>query len=213
MNQGELGVDCGGPCNRVCENQVKALKVFWARPVKVREGVYDVLAQVENKNLNYGIKEADYKVLVFDDQNSPIAEKKGKTFVNPNEKFILFETGLKTGELTAKKAFLIFEEGQVWEKAKEIPRNIFIERKEFVNTPRPRLHLKVSNRSLEEVREIEVVASLSDLNQTALGGSSTLIKRLKGGETVDVYLTWPQAFEVEPSLFDTYWRVNTFESQ
>lgn len=212
QNQGEVGVDCGGPCARVCTAQTYPMKVYWARPVPVRPGSYDVAALVENRNLDVGVRSAGYTIQLFDRQNNLVATKHGSTFINPQEKFLLFASNLAVGQNIIKTAFLTFDSNLAWEKAKLVPRNIYIERREFINKPYPRLHLRITNSSLNPINNIEVVSVLSDLNQTALGSSSTIIGQLKGGETKDVYMTWPEPFAITPSSFDTYWRVDTFGS-
>ena len=56
QNGGESGIDCGGPCVKLCLSQVNDLKVIWQRAFKVTSGAYDVLAYVTNQNYDAGIK-------------------------------------------------------------------------------------------------------------------------------------------------------------
>ncbi len=210
QNQAELGVDCGGVCVLACSSQVRPLKISWTRPLKVSDGWYDLVAQVENLNPTLGNRDLPYTLSVYDADNVLITKRSGSTFINPNEIFLLFESRVETGAREAKKVFLEFPTSTPWEKVSPVEKDIYTERREFINEPKPLLHISVGNNSLRSYSNIEVVTVLSDVNNNAFAASKTIVDRLEPNTRQETYFTWPHSFLAEPSYIDSYWRVNTF---
>jgi hypothetical protein len=211
-NQGEEGIDCGGPCARVCHHTALPLKIYWTRTFKLADGQYDVAALVENENQSLGVKKITYTFRLFDVDNVELVKREGETFVNPGEKFIIFESNIKSDlAYSAVKAFLEIEEYPIWEKISSVPRIISIERISFLNEPYPILRLKVKNDSFDNYKEIKINTILSDINQNAFAASSTFVDSLLAGESQEIFMTWPDSFIIEPSYIDNYWRINAFD--
>lgn len=212
QNQDEEGVDCGGPCARVCQSVAIPLKVYWTRVFPLGNGLYDVAALVENENQNLGVKSLAYTFKLFDSNSVEVAKREGKTFVNPGEKFVVFESNVESSlAYPATKAFVEIEEYPIWEKVAAVPRIISIERLSFSNLPYPVLRLKVKNDSFDNYKDIKVNTVLSDINQNAFAASATFVDSLLAGESEEVFMTWPSSFESEPSYTDNYWRINAFD--
>ncbi len=209
-NQTETGIDCGGSCAVACPAEVSPLKIYWARPLKVNDGWYDVAALVENENQNFGIRKAPYTLYLYGKDHVLLAKRFGETFVNPAEKFIIFASRLSTGAGIAEQAFIEFDKNLVWEKAQAVPKVISIERKSFTNTPKPRLQIRVTNLTLDPISDLRISTVLSDNNNNALASSATFVDKLKAQETKEIFLTWPVSLPVEPSFFELYWRLNSF---
>ena len=211
-NQGEEDVDCGGPCALVCKKNALPLKTYWARVFGLKDNLYDAAALVENENPNLGVKNLQYEFQLFDSNNVLLVKRKGETFVNPGEKFVIFESNIESSQTyQATKAFIEIQESPAWEKTPTVPRVISIERIGFNNEPFPTLHLNVKNNSFDNYRQIKISSVLSDQNQNAFAASATFIDELLAGEKKEVFLTWPKSFEVEPSYVDNFWRINSFD--
>ena len=86
-NQGELGIDCGGPCSLLCKAHALDPIVRWQRAFKVKDGVYNALAYVENPNLDSGVRKISYRFKLYDSGNLLIYERQGSTFIPPKKIF------------------------------------------------------------------------------------------------------------------------------
>lgn len=210
QNQDEEGVDCGGPCQLACVQSVIPLKTYWTRPLKTADGVFDVASLVENQNQDLGIRKLFYTIYFYDGDNVLITTREGETFVNPGEKFLLFESNIKTGVRDIKKTFIEFSRDIQWEKATLVQPVVSVERKEFVNEEKPRLRLRVVNTSLDRLRDVKIMVVMSDNYGNAFAASSSFVDSLAVGESKDVFLTWPKQFLNSPSYIDSYWRLNGF---
>lgn len=209
-NQNELGVDCGGICTKACAEQIKPLKIYWARPLLVTRGWYDLVAQVENLNVDFGVRDVPYTFYLYDADNVLITKKTGTTFVNAGERFLIFNSRVETGEKEIKKAFLEFSPDLAWERAKSLSKDISLERKNYTNTPKPSLRLVAHNDGLQTIKDIQILTVLSDINSNAFAASATVIDKLEPSSQKDAYFTWPTPFVDDPVTVDSYWRINTF---
>lgn len=211
QNQDEVGVDCGGSCTLACSSQIERVKILWAKPFEISKGYYDFAAMIENQNPNFGVKKIKYTIRFVDDKNILIVDKTGETFLNPKEKFIIFATGIYTGERVAKKAFIQFEDNPIWVRVdKQVP-EIYITEKVFDNNGSPRLKATVSNNTLLDLTNVQFNVILSDSEQVSFAASATALNSLARQTSQDIYFTWPVSFPVPPSSIDIYPRINVFE--
>ncbi|MBI3632460.1 MAG: hypothetical protein HY225_03360 [Candidatus Vogelbacteria bacterium] len=210
QNQGELGVDCGGPCSRVCAVEVSPLIKDWARTFKVEGGKYDVAALIENPNFNLGLKKLDYKFTLFDSENVPITDKSGSVFVNARDKFVIFETGLDTGKRIPLKAIVEFSQDLTWTrvdpKANKPP--IIVQNQVLTNGQMPRLVAELINDSVFDLSDIIITAVIYDSDNNAVAVSQTFVNGIQKGRSSDIFFTWPNPFLGDHQTFEIYPRVN-----
>lgn len=207
QNQGEENIDCGGPCE-ACLGEIRNLIVVWSKEFKLEGGEYEAAALVKNPNLFLGAPSLKYRFKIYGDNNILIAVREGETFINPGEQYVIFESGIDTGERVPKSAFIELEENPEWERIeKEIPQ-IVVSGKEFFNEPYPRLMVDISNKSVFPVSDISAVAVLYDGDGNAKAVSSTKIKSIEGDSSRRIVFTWPSPFPEEYSSSDVFLRTN-----
>lgn len=204
QNQDELGVDCGGICQRVCPSEIAPLRIIWSRIFKVDEGKYDTATFIVNPNPRHGAKEINYVVRIFDKDNLLITSKKGQVFMNPKEDLLILDTRLNVGLRTPTHALFEFDGAPVWQRiTTELPA-VVTATKVFTTAPLPHLTAMVSNNSLVDLSNVEVSAVLSDDEQNAIAVSSTLIDHLDHGSAQEIIFTWPKPLAATPAFFNLY---------
>jgi len=103
QNQGEGGLDCGGPCAISCERlTIKDVEVQWAQAIELKDGHYDLAARIINPNPNYGLSLIRYTFRAFDEAGASLLEQKGKDFILPGESKYLIEGNLELSAVPAK---------------------------------------------------------------------------------------------------------------
>lgn len=82
QNQGEEGVDCGGPC-LPCE--ITALNLIQEKPrlIIYPDNSLDIIAKITNPSQNYGLKKFKYKITLKG--NEVKSEVTGESFIMPLE--------------------------------------------------------------------------------------------------------------------------------
>lgn len=188
----ERGVDCGGTCTRICSADTLAPKVLWTRAFRNTKGLYNVVAYVENRNLNVGAPELHYTVKLYDN-NGLIVEKKNVTVLPPDSVYPIFEGRIETGERVPTQAHLELEKDTLWLPATLGREQFSVKARELISADtKPRLTATLENTALDEARDVEVIATIFDARGVALNASRTVIPILRGRATEDVVFTWQE---------------------
>jgi len=214
QNGDELGVDCGGSCEALCQSQAREMIVHWSRAFKSGDGMVDALAYVENPNILAGTENVIYRFKLYDENNILITEKFGKTFVLPSEQIAIFEPALRTGERVYKYAFFEFAPDIQWVRVKEGTKasELAISEQNITGLEmKPKLTAVISNNSITPVYNVEIVAIIYDIDDNAIAVSATLVDEITkyGGKTIS--FSWRKPFESIPARIDIIPRINTFK--
>ncbi|HEY4486749.1 MAG TPA: hypothetical protein VJB70_03385 [Candidatus Paceibacterota bacterium] len=214
QNGNELGIDCGGACAKLCESQVSGLLVHWSRFAKARDGAYDVAAFVQNPNAMGGAENVSYIFKLYDKDNLLIAERRGKTYINPNEQFALFEGAIETGARIPARAFFEFIEVPRWVDISFRKPDLFVTKKQLVmNGVKPEVRATLENRSLSDFEDIILTSFLVDDNENVVGISKTELGLVKQSSARDVTFLFPEPLAKTPARVDVFFRVNLVSAQ
>ncbi len=92
QNQGESGVDCGGPCVPCGIAQAQNLRIGNVFVFRAGEGV-GIAAEVINPNVSFGVPLFSYRVLLKDSAGNEVKALDGTSFVYPGAlKYIVVPT-------------------------------------------------------------------------------------------------------------------------
>ena len=172
--------------------QSKDLVILWSRVFSVREGIVDAAAFIENPNANLRSPEFSYSIKLYDANNILVSVRDGKTFINPGERFLIFEHTIAVQNRLPSRAIVTVRE-VAWEKAATEPvlplRILRTDR--LLEDEVPHLLAVVANQSNEPVGGIEASAVLWSASDEVLGVSQTIIDGFAGGEEKSLVFTWP----------------------
>lgn len=192
QNGEERGIDCGGACTRICALDVQEPKVRWAQSFRVRDGQYNAVAYIENRNIDVAAPEIKYTFTLYDNEGL-IAEKTGTTVLPPDSVYPIFVGPIQTGDRVPTQTFMEFEAPEVWRPA-SAGRDQFsvVDRNLTGAGASPRLDATILNSALTEAREVEVVATIFDSRGNALTSSRTFVENFAPQSEQDVVFTWPE---------------------
>jgi len=214
LNGQETGVDCGGECTRVCVEEVRNLVVWWERPFKVTEGVYNTVAYIENQNLYSGIQELNYEFRLYDKDNILVAEPRtGTTFVEPNKRSAVFESGIVTGEEEAYTVFFHINSAQEYTRsAQEYSYSLFkISEPVLTNQQTaPKLSATLRNESFLNFEDVPVTVILYNQEDNAIAASQTFIDQIDQGTEQSIFYSWPEPFDDPISRIEIIPRINPY---
>lgn len=195
MNQNELGVDCGGSCTLLCNSQYVPLNVLWSRFSKIDDGLYNVLAYVENPNINAGASNLDYVFKLYDKQGLLLKERRGRTFAPANKVMAIFETEIATGNLIPDRVEFSFATQAVWLKQDSVESALSVSQTIMsrVDTA-PRLTFTLQNKTIKDIKQIEAIGIVYNADGNTVAFSKTIVDNLLGREIREVNLNWPKPF-------------------
>ncbi|MEK9166369.1 MAG: hypothetical protein AAB846_01395 [Patescibacteria group bacterium] len=208
QNQQEEGVDCGGPCVP-CARNAKEPVILWTRFFPLTPGHFEAASLVENVNPNFGAKSAAYRRRLYDAKNILIASKEGKTFINPGERFVIYEPDIAVFKRVPVRAALEFSP-VLWAPPDRDKPQLLVTEKEFQNDPVGKVRLKLRNEGLFAIENIEIAAVLLDAGGNAAGTSVSRVSRLEGEKELELFFTWRAPFEEPPERVEIFWRINRF---
>jgi len=208
MNQGETAPDRGGPCVLLDERYLSPYGVLWARSFKVRDGLYNAVAYIENPNEGAGVAQVNYRFRLFDDKNVLVADREGTTFIMPGGVTPVFSTAIPTGNREATHAFFNFTSGMQWQKTADTAKAVLVANKKIEDVgTMPRLSADVKNTTVSPMRELSFIAAVFDPQGNAFASSATVVPFLGPGDTTKIVFTWPQAFPQQVGRVDVIPRV------
>ena len=195
QNQAELGVDCGGPCELLCDNQYAPLNVLWSRFFKVTDGVYNVLAYVENPNLNAGVTNLNYVFKLYDKKGVLLKERFGTTFVPANRVTAIFEPELLVGNLIPQRVEFIFLNQAVWLKQDSQENGLSVTQSVISREDTaPRLSAVLTNKTINQIKKIEAVGIVYNADSNTIAFSRTVIDSLDAKASTNINFNWPKPF-------------------
>lgn len=212
-NQGELDVDCGGPCPPCELRNPEPIAVFWARAVPVRANTYDVAALIQNQNEVLASAKIEYEFSLFD-ALTQVARKTGETFILPQERVHVIATNLVTSRNAVRVEFLV--RNVEWRVFREGHPNFVVERRDYrVRDADGRLESVVEaviqNRSPFDFREVGVHVLVLDREGNLLGANSVTLERFLAGERRTVTSLWPGELKGDVATIVVQPRVNVFD--
>lgn len=196
-NQGEEKADCGGPCAPCLENLSEPV-VLWTRLFKLADGLYEVVALIENTHNFAASDRFFYRMKIYNDENILIGLKEGETFINPNEKFLVLDPTFATGQQIPTRALVEFDAVK-WRYGEYTPPNVVVVSRDFSFEVQPRLNATLRNNDIFAVDNIQVAAVLSDEDGKVVGASLTNIDKIEGQSDKTISFSWPKtAPDVDP---------------
>lgn len=195
QNQGELGVDCSGPCPRLCSASVLPPIVHWQRFFEIVPTVYSAVARIENPNLMAGASDASYSFKFFDDKGVQLEERTGTTHIPPRKTFAIFEHSINILGRVPTKVLFEFTSEPEW-NANFPPEPIIpVARRELTDTDTtPRVIVTISNPFVYPLPKLEVTALIFDIDGNAIAASQTFIDGIPKGASAQATFTWPRPF-------------------
>lgn len=212
-NQGELEVDCGGPCVPCELKNPRAVEIFWARAVPVRENIYDVAAFIHNPNIVLASDKVIYEFNLFDEFGL-VASVKGKTFIVAQERTHIIEANAVTSRQPTRVEFRVKE---VKWQLKETPLpNIIVERRDYKvmenqGIKQSLVEASIQNRANLDFSKVEVNFLVFDKDGNLVGANKTVVDNLAAGSRKTVKSLWPGLLRGEAATVEIEPRVNIFD--
>jgi hypothetical protein len=203
QNSNETGIDCGGNCELLCTEETLSPTVFWERYFKVKDGVYNVIAYVENQNPGAGVLDAPYTFKLYNREGVAIAEKTGSVRLYPRSITPIIENNLLTYKQIPDRISFEFAEDLVFSKEEPLKQEILIKNENyFSDSGTPKVTATVENITLNTVNDIKIVVLLYDSFDNVIATSSTFIDKILVDSEKGVTFTWPVSFEKEVSRIE-----------
>ncbi|MDO8492698.1 MAG: FxLYD domain-containing protein [bacterium] len=203
-NQGELGVDCGLPCQKVCPFEADKVAVLWVRSFEVAPGVYSAVAYLSNPNAYFEAKNVPYTMKVYDNQNILLAEHSGKINIPAKSTLPVFVGGINVGKLKVQQASFELKGELDWQRTDKGTPKINVSSPIVTTEGTPKVTVTIKNNTDGLLKNMRVVAIVFDGEGNAIAASNTVIDKLAKNESTDVSFTWLLPFSSSVSRVEVY---------
>ena len=198
-NSDETGVDCGGSYQLLCTAESLPLIIKGDPQVlEVKEGVFEVVALVDNPSIDAEIYRAKYFIRLYSAKSiAPTRVIEGETFVPKGVKFAIFEGPFTTsdGAIPIKATIEWREDSLAWKKNNSpIPILKVISKMVSKEDTIPRLDAVIENASLKNVSNIDAISLVYNDKGTIFAASKTFIDSLAVGANAPIVFSWPEPF-------------------
>lgn len=200
-NGREEGVDCGGTCSLICKRQAFEPVILWQRAFKTDSDKYNLIAYVENANLNAFAKDTKYTFKLYDNDNILIKEVKGHISIPPRSVLPITEISVTSSKEVSRVGFGF--DNVLWQKESGYDPLIVISNEKITNQDiAPRISATLQNIIFKDIRDIKVVVIVYDSEDNAIGVSSTLVNGIAKDSSTEVVFTWAKPFDKDPARFE-----------
>ncbi|MBY0294345.1 hypothetical protein K2Q08_03375 [Patescibacteria group bacterium] len=200
-NGGEMGVDCGGACSLLCQDQTREPSVAWTRSFLTLpaasstsengSNIYTAAAYIQNTNLGAGARNVAYTFQLFDAKNQLIVERSGVTSLPPLPVIPIIETNISAGTRTIARTLFAFSALPAWRSISPDSLPPVGVSHQVLASDGSRLSLTLDNNTVEDVSNISVAAVLFDASGVALAASKSVIGSIPRKTSQPVTFTWP----------------------
>ena len=216
QNQNEQGVDCGGICALACKKEPRypTISVIRADIFSVQERTYDAIAEVENKNTDFGAVSFSYEFNLRTASGAVIFSRHGTSYILPRERKFIIEQRLEATEPAASVTLAVFDEQ--WVELTDFPRLTLVMRDRMVQALTPGAYQSgtkasgvVVNRTGLDVARVDLIIIVRNADGAIIGVGATDVRTFKDGEQRAFEVRWPhiRAEEIERADFEAYTNV------
>ncbi len=193
QNQGETGIDCGGPCTRFCVHEVSQPVVDWTKSFRIFENRYNVVSYVINNNESAGTPEQEYTFIFYDKDDQVIREVSGSVALPPDSIVPIFEGAVDMLNRELARTELVLHPAELWLPVTDSLSKLDIRYRgiDEDTDSRPRLDAVIENTTFDPIENVDVVAVIYDAIGTPLTASRTVVNRLEALQFQDIFFTWP----------------------
>lgn len=213
QNQGEEGIDCGGPCLS-CE--IKTLAPIQVLQTKVINNTQtqnaDLFAEIKNINLSWGIKNFQYNFILFDDQGNIVKIVPGSSYILPGEIKYLIETDVSVASFVSRVELKLGNAPSAWVKSPNLNgyalpvRSVTFRTSKSYRQPgvgviKPPeygfavLSGLVKNDTAFMWPIVDIYGALYDVSGKLINFSRTQVRTLQSGEERFFIILWPKEFD------------------
>lgn len=203
QNQGETGMDCGGPCT-ACEEipQAQNLQITEKKIVSGEAGKYDLLVKIKNPNSQLGVSKFEYSFNLVDSAGKIIVQNPGSSFILPGQTKYILAFNLSPQENPDSLDFSIssFE----WSKFTQFKEpDIIVNAKNFNlsgggETGYANLEAKLKNQSGYDFHKISAYAVIRNGSGDPIALNQTNFNDVLSGEEREMHFNWNNSFPVNP---------------
>lgn len=212
-NGQESGIDCGGVCALRCSQEVVQLTALWSKAIPLGNSMYDLVALINNSNIDNASRIIGYTFTIYDDQGLVSDTFSGSSTAPLDGKFpvIIQNVSLKNApsNVTVKLSdgpHYIVQESPTSPTIKVLNRNY----EESGNISR--VNVVLMNTKRIEINNLPIRVLLYDEKDNVYAVGQTIVPYLAKEGLQQAIFTWDAPLPFAPTRIGVYPIFNPFEA-
>lgn len=205
QNQGEAGIDCGGPCSFLCIDQQRSPTVLFTKAISNGAGRTDVVASVENVNATSVAKNVPYTVTLYGPGQIFVQQVTGVLDLPPSSTIPIFIPGISTGNQKITNVFLTIDPSVLkWFTMTNAMSTIPVIKNTTLGgtATAPRIDAVLSNANITLLENVRVVVLVHNSQGEVIAASETIVPNIPAQGQASATFTWNNAFIDVPATIE-----------
>jgi len=204
QNQGEAGIDCGGPCAYLCSAELQPPTILFTKAIHNGTGRTSVIASIENKNVAAAAKDVPYRVRLYGAGRTLIQETTGLFDLPPGGVVPIFIPGIVSEKQVVVGAFLDITASPQWYPMTTDPRIVprVSSTKQGGTVDAPRIEAVLVNPSTTMIANVLTIVLVRDEKGDIIAASRTIVPAISSGRQATATFTWNSAFPGTPASIE-----------
>lgn len=204
QNEGEQGIDCGGPCPKPCTADLPPLSAGTPVMFTASPGSVTLIAQVADPNSGYGAATFDYTFNVYDATGGLLASFPYASFIYPDQSKYVTAVNVSLPTTTAAaNANIMIASGTQWVASStmgSVPQFTFQNLvTQEVSSDTVAASANLVNGQQIPFAQVFIVAIFKNANGTPVGVSQTEVDNVSAGGSVPVSVLYPAVPGIDAS--------------
>lgn len=212
QNGYESGIDCGGVCALRCTDEITPLSVLWAKAIRSSKGVYDIVAMVNNANIDNASMEIGFTAAVYGKDGRFMATFFGSTTAPLAGRFPIIIQNIPLDREPGNVIATLSDGPHFSVKENPSSPTVKILGHRYEQDSISRVYAVVSNAKHLDINNLPVRVVLFDEKNNAFAVAQTVIPSLQKEETKEIVFTWNEVLFTVPSRIEVYPIFNPFEA-
>jgi hypothetical protein len=203
QNQGEAGVDCGGPCSYLCVYQKSTPVVSLQRALVQTPNRADVIAYIENPNFDAASRGTSYRITLYAPDHTVLKTSTGRIDLPAGTRVPIYAPGFFIGNVSGVQGFLeVVTSSLGWYPSSPVPLPTVSNIRFSGTNDAPRITATLSNPGTLSFSNTKVIVVVYDSAKNIIGASQTLIPAIAGQSEVTATFTWSLPFKNTPAIIE-----------
>ncbi|MDZ4226267.1 MAG: LpqB family beta-propeller domain-containing protein, partial [Patescibacteria group bacterium] len=184
------GIDCGGSCANLCEEDARMPNILWARAFETAPQTYTAVAYIENRNQGAGARQVPYSFQLYDDKNELVVEREGVVDLPPITAVPVILPNIDIGNRSVARTLFKFTAEPTWERVRvEALPQVRITQQQLTGDG-TRLSAVIVNDGFTDIRNLQVAGVVFDSQGIVRAASLTTIPQISAKASQPAVFTW-----------------------
>jgi hypothetical protein len=205
QNQGEQGIDCGGPCPYLCTALEQTPVVEFTQALQTPAGLTDVIAYIQNPNLYAYTLSVPYTLSLYSSENTLAAPTMSGTIALPPGAIVpVFIPNISSGKSGVTSAFLTIDPSVIqWQSGRDTRIIPTVSNTVLTgSTAIPRITSMLTNPSTTPLSNIKVVVAVFNASGNVIAASQTVVPSIPAQGSATATFTWNTPFPARATRID-----------